>query len=264
MALRGTVGFPVARVKGGRVFTVEDPVIQERPYTIFLNDQELVTLVCSPVFIQELAVGFLCSEGVLSRREDLRGITVNESDGLVWVETKEGAVPAAAQTFLRRFVTTCCGRGRAAFYFLNDARGMNRLESRLCLTPEQVFALSRRLEESSALFAATGGAHSAALCTSTEMILLFEDVGRHNAVDKIFGRCFLEGIDTADKVMVFSGRVSSEILIKVARMKIPVIIARGAPTDLALEMAEELGVTVVGFAREERFNVYTHRQRIKF
>jgi FdhD protein len=91
----------------------------------------------------------------------------------------------------------------------------------------------------------------------------FEDIGRHNAVDKVFGRCFLEEVPTADKLMVFSGRVSSEILIKIARLGISILIARGAPTDLALEMAKELGVTVVGFARGDKLNIYTHGYRIK-
>jgi len=260
----GTAGFPVTRVRGAHAAAGEDLVVLEKPYTLFVNDRELVTLVCSPLQIKELAVGFLCSEGILRERGDLQGVTINEADGLIWVETREGrSQSAAAETFLKRFVTTCCGRGRAAFYFINDAREMPPLTSRLSVTPEQIFYLSRRLEEASTLFAATGGAHSAALGAAGEVLMLFEDIGRHNAVDKIFGRCFLEGIPTADKLLVFSGRVSSEILIKVARMRIPVLIARGAPTGLALEMAQELGVTVVGFARENRFNVYTHKERIR-
>lgn len=253
--------FPVTCVCGARVSLAEDTVIREKPVTLFLNDRELVTLVCSPVDVKELAVGFLYSEGILKEPEELQGITINEADGLVWVETKERASPAG-QTFLKRFITTCCGRGRAVFYFINDAREMRPVEAKLCLAPEQVFHLSRQLEESSRWFAATGGAHSAALGTEREILMFFEDVGRHNAVDKIAGRCFLEGIDPAGKLLVFSGRVSAEILIKVARMKIPVLIARGAPTDLALEMAQELGITVVGFARGDRFNVYTHKERI--
>lgn len=262
MALDAVVGVPVLRVQGADAAVREDPVVREKPYTLFLNDREFVTLVCSPLQIKELAVGFLCSEGVLRRRDDLKDVAVNEADGLVWVETREKESPAA-EMFLKRFITTCCGRGRAAFYFINDAREMRPVDSRLCVTPAQVFTLSRRLEEAAPLFAATGGVHNAALCTQSEILVLFEDIGRHNAIDKIFGRCFLEGIATEDKLLVFSGRVSSEILIKVARMRIPVLIARGAPTDLALELAEELGITVVGFARENRFNVYTHKERIR-
>lgn len=93
--------------------------------------------------------------------------------------------------------------------------------------------------------------------------MLFEDIGRHNAVDKIFGYCFLNNIELKDKIMVFSGRVSTEILIKVARMGIPILVSRSAPTDLAINMADELGVTVVGFTRGERMNVYTHPERIR-
>ena len=130
------------------------------------------------------------------------------------------------------------------------------------VTPGQVWNLSDRLEEMSVLFQQTGGVHNAALCAPTEVILFYEDVGRHNAVDKIFGRAFLNGISLEDKILVFSGRVSSEIVIKVGKMGLPVIISRSAPTDLGIEMAEKLGITIVGFAKGERMNVYTYPERI--
>lgn len=260
--MEGTANAQVLSIRGKEVLLSEDVVVREKPYTLFLNDTEFVTLVCSPGNIQELAIGLLCAEGILRQREDLLEVKIHEGDGLVWVETKEKE-SAAVQTFLKRFLTTCCGRGRAAFYFLNDAREMRPVEAKLSVSAEQICRLSRKLEDSSLLFAATGGAHAAALCTQDDILLLFEDIGRHNALDKIFGRCFLGGIETDDKLIVFSGRVSSEILVKVARMRVSVLVARGAPTDLALEMAEGLGITVVGFARGEKMNVYTHRERVR-
>ncbi|RYD03272.1 hypothetical protein N752_20790 [Desulforamulus aquiferis] len=111
---------------------------------------------------------------------------------------------------------------------------MNKITSNLLVSPGQVWDLSDRLEEMSVLFRQTGGVHNAALCAPTEVILFYEDVGRHNAVDKIFGRAFLNRIPLDDKILVFSGRVSSEIIIKVGKMGLPVIISRSAPTDLAL------------------------------
>ena len=257
-----TAQVEVMRVGGNGVSVAQDIVVKERPITIFLNDKELATLVCSPVYLRELAVGFLCSEGILQKREDLKDISVNETDGLIWVET---LIPSPAeQVFLKRYITTCCGRGRASFYFLNDARNLSPVKSELSITAGQAFALSEQLEKDALLFHSTGGTHGAALCTKkAEVLWTFEDIGRHNAVDKVFGRCFLKKIPTEDKLMVFSGRISSEILIKVARMGIPILIARGAPTDLALEMAKELGVTAVGFARRDKLNIYTHSQRIK-
>ncbi|SHE91565.1 FdhD protein [Desulfofundulus australicus DSM 11792] len=262
MAISETTTVTVKKVIGGRVTTVEDEVAREVPVTIFLNDEELVTLVCSPGHLEELAVGFLCSEGILQERADLKEVFIRPEEGLIWVETTR-PVPARRQ-FLKRYITTCCGRGRSTFYFVNDARGISPVTSSLAVRGSTILEFSRELGKMAALFQTTGGTHSAALYSANQRLLLYEDIGRHNAVDKIFGRAFLDGMALKDKLLVFSGRVSSEILIKVARMGIPVIVARGAPTGLALEMARETGVTVVGFAREGRMNIYTCPERILF
>lgn len=251
---------PVTRYRKGAFAGGTDSVVRESPVTLFLNDREFVTLVCSPGSLEELAVGFLCSEGILKERGDLKGISINAEEGLIWVETAGEA--AAEETFLKRFITTCCGRGRASFYFINDARGAAPVASSLRVTPEEIFHLSGELEKSSQLFRETGGAHGAALCARDRLVCFYEDIGRHNAVDKIFGRCFMDGVDFSDKILLISGRISSEILIKVARMGTPVIVSRAAPTDLAVSLAGELGITVVGFAREERLNIYCHAGRV--
>lgn len=255
------VNLPVTFYRNGSFLAGEDAVVREMPVTLYLNDQEFVTLVCSPGELKELAVGFLCSEGVLLKRENLKNITINEDDGLIWVETA-GESPSQ-EMFLKRFVTSCCGRGRASFYFINDTRGISPVKSGLRVTPREIFYLSDQLEKLSSVFRTTGGAHSAALCTRLEVVCFYEDIGRHNAVDKIFGRCFLEDITFTDKILVFSGRISSEILIKVAKMGIPMIVSRSAPTELAVKLAEQLGISVVGFAREGRLSVYANRERVE-
>lgn len=262
MAVPETTTVMVKKVTGDRMATVEDEVAREVPVTLFLNDEELVTLVCSPGNLEELAVGFLCSEGILQRRTDLKDVFIRPEEGLIWVETS-GPVPTR-QHFLKRYITTCCGRGRSSFYFVNDTRGISPVTSPLAVRAGAILEFSRELEERAILFQATGGTHGAALYAGSQRLLLYEDIGRHNAIDKIFGRAFLDEMELKDKLLVFSGRVSSEILIKVARMGIPILIARGAPTDLALEMAKETGITVVGFARGERMNIYTHPERVIF
>jgi FdhD protein len=256
------VNIPVINYRNGSFSADEDFVVKEVPITLYLNDQEFVTLVCSPGELKELAVGFLCSEGVLLERENLKKIIIDKDDGLIWVET---AVESSLtqKMFLKRYITSCCGRGRSSFYFINDTKGISPVVSDLVVKPQEIFYLSDLLEEHSSVFRRTGGVHSAALCTRTEVVCFYEDIGRHNAVDKIFGRCFLEDIFFTDKILVFSGRISSEILIKVAKMGIPMIISRSAPTELAVKIAEELGITVVGFAREGRINVYTKEERVR-
>jgi FdhD protein len=241
--------------------TCADMVVKEVPFTIFVNDEELATLVCTPQGLEELAAGFLCSEGILSGPEDLKEITVNTNDGFIWVETNSPA-PSAGK-FLKRYITTCCGKGRASFYFINDAQNLKPIETgHLKIEVQAVTGLSLLLEEKAVLFRSTGGAHGAALCTAGGVITHYEDIGRHNAVDKLLGHCYLKKIPLADKIIVISGRVSSEILIKAARMGVPVIISRSAPTDLAIEMAEALGVTIAGFARGNRVNIYSHPERV--
>ena len=251
---------PISRYRKGTLKPDLDSVVREVPVTLFLNGSEFVTLVCSPGSLEELVAGFLYAEGILKEKSDLQEITMNEEEGLIWVETAGAAVPE--EMFLKRFITTCCGRGRASFYFINDARGAGPVSSALNITPQEIFALCSELEERSFLFRETGGAHGAALGEKDRLIFFYADVGRHNAVDKLFGRCFLDGITAAGKVLVLSGRISSEILIKAAKMGIPVVVSRSAPTDLAVELAGELGITVVGFAREERLNIYTHAGRV--
>ncbi len=250
----------VCKYHGDRLKICRDLVAREFPVTLFLNDEELVTLVCTPDSLEELAAGFLYGEGLLAGPGDLKSIRVNREDGLIWVETTS---PAPAEGFLKRYLTTCCGKGRASFYFVNDAGGIRPLQAAgFRISREEIAALSSALEAEAGLFRSTGGAHSAALCRPEGIIAFYEDIGRHNAVDKIAGHCFLKGIPLSDKAIALSGRVSSEILIKAARMGVPMVISRSAPTDLALQMAEELGVTVAGFARGNRVNLYTHPERV--
>lgn len=248
-----------AAIPTAKEVPAEDVVIKEAPVTIFVNDEELATLICLPQHIKELAVGFLCAEGIIEKPEDLRDFFMQPEEGLVWVQVPHEVRPR--ETFLKRYLTPCCGRARASFYFVGDAR-LSPVTAPLAVSAEAVLAFSRELEEKAVLFRTTGGTHAAALCSPQEQLLLYEDVGRHNAVDKIFGRAFLDQTPLHDKLLVFSGRVSAEILLKVARMGVPVLAARGAPTSLALEMARELGITLAGFVRGQRMNVYTHPERI--
>ncbi len=253
------VSLPVTRFRNGTLIHGEDVVVRETTLTLILNGWELVTLVCSPGEFRELAVGFLCYEGVLQKREDLKSIEISEDEGLVRVETGQAR---PAEKLSGQFIASGCGRGRVSFHVTSDTSGVSPVNPCLTITPGEIFYLSNQLEKCSAIFQKTGGTHSAALCTAKEVVLFYEDVGRHNAVDKIYGRCFLEDIPLTDKLLVFSGRISSEILTKVAKMGLPLIISRSAPTELTANLAKELGITVVGFAREGRFTIYTHNERI--
>ena len=121
----------------------------------------------------------------------------------------------------------------------------------------------KKFQMKSELYKTTGGTHSAALSDGENILIFHEDIGRHNAVDKVIGDAFLQQIRLDDKILITSGRVSSEILLKVAKGGIPLLVAISAPTDMAVELANKLGITLIGFARGKRMNVYTHEERIK-
>jgi FdhD protein len=114
----------------------------------------------------------------------------------------------------------------------------------------------------STIFEATGGVHAAALCDRQDVIVFQEDIGRNNAIDKMFGKCIMENIPVEERIVVISCRISSEILLKIARRKIPVVISKSPPTDYGVKLADEMGITLLGFVRGKRMNAYTHDWRI--
>ncbi|MBT9165679.1 MAG: Sulfurtransferase FdhD [Chloroflexi bacterium] len=253
---------------------MEDVVVREFPLTIILNNQELVTLLCSPTNLKYLALGFLASEGFIRAREEVKSILLDDRRGVARVQT-EGNPDIAGDLIFKRFITSGCGRG-AAFYSVADAanrvvRGQgsgigdtdpSKLTRDPCISASQVFTMMREFQRRSEVFKNTGGVHSAALTDGERLLIFADDIGRHNAIDKIFGECLWENIPTENRVIVTSGRISSEILFKVAKRDIPIIISRAAPTDLAVRTASDLGITLIGFARGKRMNVYANSWRV--
>jgi len=130
------------------------------------------------------------------------------------------------------------------------------------ISTSEILALVRESRHRSSIYRMTGGVHSAALCDRKHILVFADDIGRHNAIDKIFGQCLLENIPIGENIILTSGRISSEILLKVAKRKIPMIISKSAPTDLGVRLAEDLGITLIGFARGRRMNVYAHDRRM--
>jgi FdhD protein len=240
---------------------VEEAVAEEFPLTIFLNDQELVTLLCSPMDLRQLAVGFLLSEGLLAGKEDVAKVVVDDRTGVVRVETVGGEADTDRERLFKRLITSGCGRG-ATFYRAADAEGLIHVDAATEITPDDIFSLANEFQHYSQLYRTTHGVHSAALCEGTRIDVFYEDLGRHNAVDKVFGRCLLEDIATDGRLLISSGRVSSEILLKVAKRNVPIVISISAPTNAAVELAESLGVTLVGSVRGGKISVYTHDHRV--
>jgi FdhD protein len=242
---------------------VQDEIVTEFPVTIFLNEQEFATMVCTPEHLEDMVVGFLASEGVIRRFEDIKSVTVDPDQGFAHVETDK-VVTLNHQLYSKRYITSCCGKSRQSFYFYNDARTAKKITShKVTVTVDECFKLMKQMQEGATVFQDTGGVHNAALCDNEGVLLSRTDIGRHNALDKIYGHSLRQGISVDDKIIVFSGRISSEVLLKVAKIGCEVVLSKSAPTELALEMADELGITAVGFIRNGSLNVYTHPERIK-
>ncbi|KRD95305.1 formate dehydrogenase accessory sulfurtransferase FdhD [Priestia megaterium] len=252
----------VLRFKNGQMESVEDKIVTEFPVTVKINEEEFVTMVCSPQYIEDMVIGYLASEGVIRAYTDIKNIWVQEKEGYVHV-TIDKLNPYFQNLQNKRYITSCCGASRQGFVFINDAltaKKMNDISVELSI--KDCFQLMNELQQSAATFQETGGVHNAAICDKNGFMLSRMDIGRHNALDKLYGYCLKHHISIRDKVVVFSGRISSEILLKVAKIGCEVVLSKSAPTELALNLAEELGITTVGFIRNDSLNIYTCPERI--
>ncbi|AUO11727.1 formate dehydrogenase accessory sulfurtransferase FdhD [Priestia megaterium] len=252
----------VLRFKNGQMESVEDKIVTEFPVTVKINEEEFVTMVCSPQYIEDMVIGYLASEGVIRAYTDIKNIWVQEKEGYVHV-TIDKLNPYFQNLQNKRYITSCCGASRQGFVFINDAltaKKMNDISVELSI--KDCFQLMNKLQQSAATFQETGGVHNAAICDKNGFMLSRMDIGRHNALDKLYGYCLKHHISIRDKVVVFSGRISSEILLKVAKIGCEVVLSKSAPTELALNLAEELGITTVGFIRNDSLNIYTCPERI--
>ncbi len=252
--------FPISRLTREERSNIEDVVAIELPVTVILNDQELVTLLCSPKDLGYLAVGFLSSEGFIKSKDEIKKVVVDDERGVVRLQTVE-AKEFAQDILFKRIISSGCGRG-ASFYNTADAASQ-KVESRLEVSVDEVFALVNEFQHSSQIYLDTGGVHSAALCDTSHILVFSDDIGRHNAVDKIFGKCMLEDIPTHDRLVITSGRISSEILHKVAKKGIPIIVSISAPTNLGVKIADTLGITLISSVRGKRMNVFTNDWRVR-
>lgn len=235
-------------------------LVREVPLTIFLNDQEVITLLCTGAHVESLAVGFLKSEGLLRQRSGLERVEVDNNGQTVRVFTSE-RTDLAEQLFGKRTITSGCGKG-TIFYSVLDALQSQPLTNQLTIRADQVRQLMTELHSRSDLYRRSKGVHNCGLA-DTESILIFRtDIGRHNAVDMILGECFLNEVDTTDKILVTTGRVTSEILIKAAKMAIPMLISRSAATSLSLDLANSLNMTVIGYVRGGNILAYAGTENL--
>ncbi|MCL6561512.1 MAG: formate dehydrogenase accessory sulfurtransferase FdhD [Firmicutes bacterium] len=241
---------------------VLQPVAEETPLTLYLNGAEFVTIAVTPDHVPDLVLGFLASEGVIRKPDEVSILQWRPEDQEVWVRVPNLTAEQWSR-FGRRALGVCCGKSRPAIYLEADAATTRPVPVQEgLLTVEDVQFLSGILADRHHLDP-TGGLHMAALVDPPRRVLAIRaDVGRHNALDKLFGYALRLGEMQDNRVVVFSGRISSEVLLKVVKMRGGVIVSNAGPTSLGVELAEELGVTAIGFARGSEFSIYTHPQRV--
>lgn len=235
--------------------------IQEIPLVIYLNEQEVVTLLCTGKNPIPLAVGFLKSEGLLTDRKELKALQIEKESDRIVAHVFTTHDPFASHR-IRRSITSGCGKG-TNFPQNMEEIGHVSITSDIRISPEELFSLMKALNKRSKLYRATGGCHNAALSVSDRLMIFYEDLGRHNAIDMIQGKTLLDDIHTNDKLIVTTGRIASEILIKAIRIGVPILASRSAATRLAIDLACKTNMALIGYVRGQRMTVYNHAGRIK-
>lgn len=250
----------IVSIVQGRAETKADWLAQEQPLTLVVNGRQYITLLASPLNLDELAVGFALGDGLLNCRRDILALRLSPDETQVELELA-GDVDLAARLAATRVLTTGCGKG-SGFYRAVDSLKQKPVAARVELAPAQIVALMQEFSRRSQLFAETGAVHAAALADSRIQVFR-EDVARHNAIDKLVGNVILQDRDASTMSLLTSGRISSELILKAARIGLGLLLSRSAPTALAVELAERLGITLVGFIRGERFNIYCNPWRVR-
>lgn len=227
-------------------------VPSELALAVYVNRQELVNILCTPSKLNCLVLGFLFAEEIISGLDDVASLRVCEEDSLADVMLKNpDFTPPAHQT-----LTSGCGGGTTF-----NKKGQ-AVDSAFAITPPEVLSLMRSLQEQMALYPICGGVHASALADAKNLLVVAEDIGRHNTLDKIQGECLLKGLSTKDRLLLSTGRLSSEMLFKAAKMQVPVVVSRHSITGSAVAAARDLGITLVGHARGSRLSVYSHPEKL--
>ena len=272
-----TVDWDIGRYRRGKEpREVADRIVVELPLEINVNGLPLVALMRMPGMDKELAVGFCLTERVIADVSQIKllkhcgsmerdigegrevGDTALDRGNVVELELDS---PGERERFGSTYVvrTGCGGADMSAIEDYHEGE----IDSALQVKEEVIYRIGEELTRRQDIFRGTGGTHGAGIFSASgEVVAVAEDVGRHNALDKAVGWCALRGTSLQDKILVLSGRISYEMALKTVRVGIPVLVSMAAPTSLGLRVAGAAGLTVVGFAGSERFNVYTHPRRI--
>ena len=251
--IRGASQTRYILLNGSKPEPVDGEVVEEALACISVNGKEVATMMCSPTGLEDLAVGFLYNENLIASLDEVASVHVSENDCVdVWLH-HEVEIPE------RRIVTAGCGGGVT---FDDMSAEHPPLESELTVKPQELTDLMGRLQTGAEIYLRSRGIHTAVLASRDAVLLQVEDVGRHNCLDKLAGAALRTGTATKDRILLSSGRISSEMLNKTRRLGVPIVCSRTSPTSLSLALAEAWNITVVAYLRGKRMRVYTHPERL--
>jgi FdhD protein len=230
--------------------------IVETPVSLTVNGEVWLTFMCTPVDLKAMALGFLYNESVIEKISEVEDVRICEhGDNIdVWLNR----MVEQPKSWRR---TSGCSGGLTAVEILTYM-DFSFDDGESIIQPETISKLVEMLFESQELYRETGGVHTSALSDGEKILLSAEDIGRHNTLDKIAGLCLMNNNWPRTRILITTGRISSEMLQKAARMRAPILISRTSPSSLSIEMAEKYGITLVGYARRHRFNVYSSPERV--
>jgi FdhD protein len=252
-----TVRKSFTRFQGDVPISVDEEVIGEIRFTVFLDGKELITFMCSAWKLRELVLGFLYLEGLIESMDDVTMLRICPEDRLAEVQLR-GPVRVPE----RKILTSGCSGGVSFGKYLKEIERF-RLESARTISAQTIYTTMTSLYANASLYHRARGVHTSVLVRSNGSMAVAEDIGRHNTLDKIQGQCLVESLAPRDGLILSSGRISSEMLLKSAIMGIPVVGSRTSPTELAVTLAERLNITVIGYIRPTTMNVYSHPWRIR-
>jgi FdhD protein len=251
--------YKIIRHDKGRSFEEEVPVAAEIPCTFVVNDVEMATMMCTPSHLKEYTYGFLYTSGLIQSVADIIHYSCNDIKWRIDVTTNRLIDP---EDLGKRVYTSGCGKG-VMYSSIIELSSRYPLTTNLLVKSKDLIRSMKWLQSSSDLHRTTGGVHTATVSFGGVLPdFSFDDIGRHNAVDKVIGKLLLDKIEARDLLLMVTGRISSEILYKAKQYGIPIIVSRGAPTHQTILLARQMGITIVGFVRSSNFAVYTFPERI--
>ena len=228
-----------------------DNIVDEYQIKLFVNQKEIFLFQTFPLNIDELAIGFLYSKGIISSIKDIKQSTFDKLTNEYYVHIKNGL--EINSNGLRSINST----------FLDRVPLVKPMKSSLFLEKDKIVEFMEKLNHLSEVFDKTGAVHTTAISNTTEIEYYYDDIGRHNAIDKCLGKALINNTGLENKILLVTCRISSGIISKLINARIPFIISRAPPTAYAIELGEKYGITVIGFCRGSRFNVYSHIDRLK-